>query len=418
MNINQLFSNPAYAGLLADEDQSKLQNQALLNAGLTMLASAQGGQPGFGKAGLFPGILQGLQAGQQAYTGGAEGILKNQQIKQQRDVMAQRKQLLGGLTGAPNALQSALAGGGGPTVANAEKMQGVQGNNLARMMDAYREALLLDDGGKTAEQIKGLIEAEKPKLTKLGKGEQLIEEGTGKVVAQGAEDLPSAVREYQFAVGQGYKGSFNDFQTQQKRAGATNIQMPSIKIGNTFGEDVAKSVAGIVMGQVDAATAAADTVNTVQNMRQALPKAIVGTGANARIALARLGQTIGISGKDEAETLAATSQIIQGLAKTQLNVAQSNKGQGTFTDFERKLLAQAASGDIDMSTAELNTLFNAVEKGARKQYQIGKQQAGKVQTNPMFEQIAPFISIPDLPAEQEKQTANRKRYNPATGMIE
>lgn len=186
----------------------------------------------------------------------------------------------------------------------------------------------------------------------------------------------------------------------QKRAGAT-VVAPSFKLGNTFGEDVVKGIAGNVMGQVDAATAAADTVATVQNMRQALPKAITGTGANARIALARLGQTIGVGGRDDAESLAATSQVIQGLAKTQLNAAQANKGQGTFTDFERKLLSQAASGDINMTPRELDALFNAVEKGARKQYEIGAKQVSKMQQTPMFGQVAPFMALPDLPALQQ-----------------
>lgn len=36
------------------------------------------------------------------------------------------------------------------------------------------------------------------------------------------DDQPSAVKEYQYAVGQGYKGSFNDFQIAQRRAGAAN----------------------------------------------------------------------------------------------------------------------------------------------------------------------------------------------------
>jgi hypothetical protein len=38
-------------------------------------------------------------------------------------------------------------------------------------------------------------------------------------------EMPSAVKEYQFAVSQGYKGSFNDFVLEQKRAGASNTSV-------------------------------------------------------------------------------------------------------------------------------------------------------------------------------------------------
>jgi hypothetical protein len=38
-------------------------------------------------------------------------------------------------------------------------------------------------------------------------------------------EQPSAVKEYQFAQGQGYKGSFNDFVMAQKKAGASNVSV-------------------------------------------------------------------------------------------------------------------------------------------------------------------------------------------------
>jgi hypothetical protein len=48
-----------------------------------------------------------------------------------------------------------------------------------------------------------------------------------KLLVREPRALPSSIQEYQFAVTQGFKGTFADFQEQMKRAGATNINMPS-----------------------------------------------------------------------------------------------------------------------------------------------------------------------------------------------
>lgn len=48
-----------------------------------------------------------------------------------------------------------------------------------------------------------------------------------KLVAKEPRALPSAIQEYQYAVSQGYKGTFTEYQEQMKKAGATNINMPT-----------------------------------------------------------------------------------------------------------------------------------------------------------------------------------------------
>jgi hypothetical protein len=48
-----------------------------------------------------------------------------------------------------------------------------------------------------------------------------------KLVAKEPRALPASVQEYQFAVGQGFKGTFADYQEQMNKSRATNINMPS-----------------------------------------------------------------------------------------------------------------------------------------------------------------------------------------------
>jgi hypothetical protein len=43
---------------------------------------------------------------------------------------------------------------------------------------------------------------------------------------QKPESAPSAVKEYEYAKGQGYQGTFNDWQLAQRRAGASNVNVP------------------------------------------------------------------------------------------------------------------------------------------------------------------------------------------------
>jgi hypothetical protein len=48
-----------------------------------------------------------------------------------------------------------------------------------------------------------------------------------KLVAKEPRALPSSVQEYQFAVSQGFKGTFADYQEQMNKSRATNISLPS-----------------------------------------------------------------------------------------------------------------------------------------------------------------------------------------------
>lgn len=62
---------------------------------------------------------------------------------------------------------------------------------------------------------------------KLGAGEALLDPKTLKPLFTNPKEdsTPSAIKEYNFAVGQGYKGSFQQFQTEMKRAGASSVSV-------------------------------------------------------------------------------------------------------------------------------------------------------------------------------------------------
>ena len=120
-----------------------------------------------------------------------------------------------------DASQAALSGGGGPTNANAAQMRPVDPRQ--QMMF---EAMQL---GQVSPMDYLQSMAPKPEETKVvgdalvGIGPQGVRELYKGAPKQG--ELPSAVREYEYAKGQGYKGSFQDFQLEQKRAGASSVSV-------------------------------------------------------------------------------------------------------------------------------------------------------------------------------------------------
>jgi hypothetical protein len=148
------------------------------------------------------------------------------------------------------------------------------------------------------------------------------------------------------------------------------------------------------MGSLTAqARAAKETLMNVDRILPALDKAITGPLADYRTTLTRVGQYMGITGKDTNEILANTQNVVQGLAQQELNAASYTKGQGTLTGPEREMLKRSAAGDQNMSAAELRTALIAAQKMA--QYRISEQQQylSKFKELPGSEQYVPFYTV-------------------------
>jgi hypothetical protein len=117
------------------------------------------------------------------------------------------------------ASQAALAGGGGPTMTNAQRLAPVDPMQSA-MWGAVQQGLM---------PLPSYMEATRKDnaLTVVPEGGTAIR-ADGRVVAQGgpkASDIPSSYREWQLAASQGYKGSFEQWTLAQKQAGAQTISL-------------------------------------------------------------------------------------------------------------------------------------------------------------------------------------------------
>jgi len=216
------------AGSDLDPKDKAALNQGLLSMGLSMLA----GKGNFGQVVGNAG-LQGVQAYQGAQDRQRrdqmdaltlqQHQLALQQAKSQADAYQRQQDYLQGLQSPQmQASQQALSGGGGPTMANAQRIAPVDPQQQ-QVFEAVRAGVLplrayLDATRKDTSPL--TVKADETLLDR--RTMQPIYQGQGKPA-----DVPSAIREYQFAVQQGYKGSFEQWQLAQRQASATTVSMGS-----------------------------------------------------------------------------------------------------------------------------------------------------------------------------------------------
>jgi hypothetical protein len=145
--------------------------------------------------------------------------------------------------------------------------------------------------------------------------------------------------------------------------GGTDI---SLKVGEKQGEAFTKPIAEQVDASFTKAMSAVESQKTLEGFRQRLndPKLISGAGANVRLAVEQVAQLFGGDGSD----LAATRDVIQGLAELTINSRGMLKGQGQVTEYEQKTLEKARSGDISLTVPELKALVNVFTRMNKAQY--------------------------------------------------
>lgn len=212
------------------------------------------------------------------------------------------------------------------------------------------------------------------------------------------EVAPSAIREYQFAVSQGETTPFTQWMRDQKKAGATNV---STKIENKMGEGLAAQVGPMVKDTYTAAQGAVQQIDAAKRIVDAVDggKVISGPLAGGRLKVAQIGQLLGVSGKDDAETIANTRQVIRGLSEMTLQGRKQMTGQGAITESEGKLAEKANSGDIaDLTPSEIRQLANASARAAKFVYGVHQQNLQELQSDPNTVGLSKFYRPAPLPA--------------------
>jgi len=215
-----LGATPDYSAAFSPEQQKTMQSQASQQALLGSLVALLGATgPQVRPVGTGQALAGALGAGMGAYQNSFDTTLKQmltaQQLGEAKQKQEARKRyeqaIAGATTQRPQPISMSTDVGSqlemlsrpefGGAMAEPETIAALRGNlpmtNVVDPAAANRAAL---DFLRQTDPAK-FIELTTPK----------------------AEATPSAIKEYQFAVGQGYKGSFQDFQLEQKSAVAPKV---------------------------------------------------------------------------------------------------------------------------------------------------------------------------------------------------
>jgi hypothetical protein len=188
-------------------------------------------------------IAEGLQQGQKAYRSAMDTQLQDKlQGYQLQELFRKRKQEEDALA-RQNLINRAVAGAYQPGIAaTPAQMVEEEGRYIGETPAVAGRAAGLDlatlspllmaspEGRKTLGELVTAQKAFRPETFTLAEGAQQFQTDpfTGKVslVASGApkrEPIPSAIAEYNFARGQGYTGTFQQFENSKRAAGAPKI---------------------------------------------------------------------------------------------------------------------------------------------------------------------------------------------------
>ena len=208
-------------GNLRQQAEGRARSQGLLNLGFALLQSSRG-QPGQGRPSLGQVLGQagpvGLQAYQQTFDKTLQDALRGMQVK---DLLAKRDEEKR-MREAQQTFQQ--------RVAAATTMQPTRQGVLDTQSNI--DPSLLE--GMSAQQVIGMA-PKTQQVTDQGAADRAVLDYLrvaspveyAKLVAKEPRALPSSVQEYQFAVSQGFKGTFADYQEQMNKSRATNISLPS-----------------------------------------------------------------------------------------------------------------------------------------------------------------------------------------------
>jgi hypothetical protein len=188
-----------------------------------------------------------------------------------------------------------------------------------------------------------IYESTQPK-TEVYKPGDVVFQGGRQVMSIPKEDsIPAAVKEYQFAVSQGYQGPFQQFELDKRRAGATRtmINMGQEKeeakvVGKEFGQqfsDIQK-----------AGFTAQSTVNRYDRLGQLLEGVNTGKFSPLGLEVSKAAQAAGINIDPKLQNKEAAVALSNEIALQLRNPAGGAGMPGALSDKDREFLVSMVPG--------------------------------------------------------------------------
>lgn len=449
----------AYQGLLgADETaalQKRAQVQGLLGAGLALARGmSSGGAPRSALQNILGAVAGGFEGAGGAYEGGLKQAMNAQDIRQ-KQIQIQQADLL--RKQVENVIQTPEVANNPSLVAllRADPKEGLKwiNENMA-ISRAYApqqpQAPRLDATGNVLEA--------QPVVAQLDKRAQLFQslDRLSGVAGEGARkekeiilkqiealdkqeeilrkrsDFTNEPRRVAASMFNGkqieelnpnelaqLQTKLDQLEIAKRKAGATVIDMGSREMEKEF----AKGVVEDTRASFNQAKSSLNTINAVQKLRPILSAGVYeGFQAGVPRSVDQFATALGVSGKNTQEKLARTAEAMQKLSSLELEAANSMKGQGTITDFERGLIARASGGNLrDFTAVEINALLDGLDKVARAKVEAHQQNYEVMSSDPTGKKYSKYykINVPTAPAAPSPATTGGvRKYNPATGRIE
>jgi len=216
---------------------------------------------------------------------------------------------------------------------------------------------------------------------------------------------PSSVQAYEYAKGQGYTGTFEQWQLAQRKAGASRIDV------NTAGETAYAKALGSKTAENDiaqykAAEKAPDNVAKLDNLIKQLrtSDAITGPGANVILNIKRAQQFF--MGEKNAGRQVSDTQLLDAMLGSDVFPMIQELGigaRGMDTPAERDFLRKVFTGTIDVNKDTLIKMTEIRRAVAARAAEKWNKRVRSGELDRYFKQIgAPKqeIQIPEMPAVQ------------------
>lgn len=226
-------------------------------------------------------------------------------------------------------------------------------------------------------------------------GASLVDRNTYKPIFTAPKEttLPTAIQEYQFAQNQGYRGTFEQWDRERKKAGASNVQ---VRVDNKMGESLAGQVGPMAKDSRVQADGAVKMFDAADRIERALNsnKVLAGPGAAQVQTVRQFAQMVG-GGNDEG--IRQTRQVIKSLAQMAVEARKQLQGQGQVTESEAAAVARADAGDInDLTVGELRDLVTLTKRAAHYTAKGHSDIVKQLGSNPGTAGLVPFYQVPRM----------------------
>jgi hypothetical protein len=187
-----------------------------------------------------------------------------------------------------------------------------------------------------------------------------------------------------------------ELKAEEKELRIAGRNITTVNVGDKkFAEEFGKGVAAAVQKTYDNALTAQKTLSTIRTIKPLIQEGVYsGPLSSSALAIDRLASSLGFASGTIEDKLVRTTQAMQGLASLELDAATVLQGQGTITDFERKLIAQTAGGNFAQLTAkEVNALLIALEKVANSKISTHNKNLVRLRKRKDTAELADFYEL-------------------------